>query len=67
MDLFDKNGACKLVPQCSYPLTAAGCVKRVYTDWCVLECIPRGLRLVDAVAGLSPAALQAMIGLPIAH
>ena len=32
MMLFNKDGTPKLVPKCTYPLTAVGCVSRVYTD-----------------------------------
>jgi len=32
MSLFAKDGAPKLVPACTYPLTAPACVSRVYTD-----------------------------------
>jgi 3-oxoadipate CoA-transferase beta subunit len=32
MSLMTKRGEPKLVPGCSYPLTAAGCVRRVFTD-----------------------------------
>jgi len=32
MTLFNKDAASKLVPKCTYPLTAVGCVSRVYTD-----------------------------------
>ena len=32
MTLFAKDGAAKLVPSCTYPLTGLGCVSRVYTD-----------------------------------
>lgn len=37
MTLFTKDGAPKLVPECSYPLTARRCVSRVYTDHGVFE------------------------------
>lgn len=37
MTLFDKNGRPKLVPACSYPLTARGCVRRLYTDHAVFS------------------------------
>jgi 3-oxoadipate CoA-transferase, beta subunit len=33
MSLFTRSGEPKLVPQCSYPLTATRCVTRVYTDF----------------------------------
>jgi 3-oxoadipate CoA-transferase beta subunit len=32
MSLFTKDGAAKLVPECSYPLTGLRCVSRVYTE-----------------------------------
>ena len=32
MSLFAKDGAAKLVPRCTYPLTGLACVSRVYTD-----------------------------------
>ncbi|HPK31026.1 3-oxoacid CoA-transferase subunit B [Ottowia sp.] len=66
MDLLTKQGASKLVAECSYPLTALACVKRVYTDLATLACTPQGLRLIDAVEGLSREALEALIGLPVA-
>jgi len=37
MSLFAKNGAPKLVPECTYPLTGVGCVSRVYTDLAVFD------------------------------
>jgi 3-oxoadipate CoA-transferase beta subunit len=32
MTLFARDGAAKLVPACTYPLTGRACVSRVYTD-----------------------------------
>ena len=66
MELLTREGRSKIVAECSYPLTAAACVRRVYTDLATLECTPQGLRLIDAVAGLSREALQQLIGLPVA-
>jgi len=65
MDLLTKSGESKIVRECSYPLTGLACVKRVYTDLATLECGPQGLRLIDTVEGLSPDALQTLIGLPL--
>ncbi len=66
MDLLTKQGASKVVAQCSYPLTGIGCVRRIYTELCTLECTPQGLKLIDTVDGLSHAELEQLVGLPIA-
>ncbi len=47
MTLFDKQGAPKLVPECTYPLTGVGCVSRVYTDLAVLEVGAEGVTVVE--------------------
>ena len=66
MDLLTKQGASKVVQQCTYPLTGLGCVKRIYTDLATLDVTPQGLKWVDAVDGLSRADLERLVGLPIA-
>lgn len=66
MDLVSKTGECKVVSACTYPLTGLACVKRIYTDLCTLECTPQGLRLIDTVEGLTHAALESIVDLPIA-
>ena len=65
MDLLTKQGASKIVAQCTYPLTGVACVKRIYTDLCTLACTPTGLQLIDTVPGLSHAELEQLVGLPI--
>ncbi len=66
MDLLTKQGASKVVSQCSYPLTGIACVKRIYSDLATLECTARGVKLIDIVDGLSRTDLEQLIGLPIA-
>ena len=66
MDLLTRKGQSKVVAQCSYPLTAMGCVKRIYTDLSTLQCTPGGLKLIDKVDGLAHAELEKLIGLKIA-
>ncbi len=66
MDLLTKKGDSKVVSQCSYPLTGIGCVKRIYSELATLECTPQGLKLIDAVDGLTHAELQRLLGLPVA-
>ncbi|MGX5654382.1 3-oxoacid CoA-transferase subunit B [Geodermatophilus nigrescens] len=53
-----KAGEPKLVPRCSYPLTAAGVVDRVYTDLAVLDVTTGGFLVREMVAGLDPDDLQ---------
>ena len=65
MDLLTKQGASKVVAQCSYPLTGVACVKRIYTDLCTLACTPAGLQVIDTVDGLSHAELERLVGLPL--
>jgi 3-oxoadipate CoA-transferase, beta subunit len=43
MSLFTRDGAPKLVPACTYPLTGVGCVDRVYTDHAVFDLGPDGV------------------------
>ena len=66
MDLLTKKGESKVVAQCSYPLTAIACVKRIYSELATLACTPQGLKLIDKVEGLTHAELEKLVGLPIA-
>ncbi|OGB00082.1 MAG: 3-oxoadipate CoA-transferase [Burkholderiales bacterium RIFCSPHIGHO2_12_FULL_69_20] len=59
MEHQTKDGHSKLVPECSYPLTARGCVSRVYTDLAVIELRPQGAVVIDRCPGLDLTTLQA--------
>jgi 3-oxoacid CoA-transferase B subunit len=52
------DGRPKLLPRCTYPLTAAGVVDRVYTDLAVLDVTPEGFLVREVVPGLTPEELQ---------
>lgn len=67
MEHTTKAGRSKIVPECSYPLTAAGCVSRIYTDLAVLDIIPAGVRLVETFNGITPAELQAVTAVPLLY
>ena len=65
MEHCTKSGQPKIVPECSYPLTAAACVRRIYTDLAVLDITAQGVKVVEVVAGLALADLQARTGAPL--
>ena len=59
MEHTTKEGGSRLRRQCSYPLTAKGTVKRVFTNLAVLDVTPRGFVVRDIIPGLSFEELQA--------
>jgi 3-oxoadipate CoA-transferase beta subunit len=65
MEHTAKDGTARLVSRCSYPLTAPGAVKRVYTNLAVIDVTPRGFVVVEMVAGLDFDSLQARTGAPL--
>lgn len=58
-DHVTRNGAPKIVDRCTYPLTAAACVTRVFTDLAVIDVTADGLSVREMVPGLTLEALQA--------
>ncbi|TCZ60879.1 3-oxoacid CoA-transferase subunit B [Roseicella aquatilis] len=59
MEHTTKDGKPRLLRRCTYPLTAARCVGRVYTNLAVLAVTPKGFVVTDMVPGLDFATLQA--------
>lgn len=47
-----KKGEPKLIESCTYPLTGAGVVNRVYTDLAVIDVTPAGFEVVDLSPGV---------------
>src|SRR5262245_55387436 len=66
MEHFTKGGDCKIVPACTYPLTARACVSRIYTDLAVIDVTRDGLVARDLVPGLSARELSALSGVTLA-
>jgi 3-oxoadipate CoA-transferase beta subunit len=65
MEHQTKSGESRLVRRCTYPLTALGVVKRVYTNLAILDVTPEGFAVRDMVAGLTLAALQSVTDVPL--
>ena len=65
MTLLNRDGEPKLVAQCTYPLTAARVVSRVYTDVATFELGTEGVVVRDMVAGLSINELEQVVQLDL--
>ena len=60
-----RNGDPKLVEACSYPLTGAGVVSRIFTDLAVVDVTPDGFRLVELAPGITFEEVEQETGAPI--
>ncbi len=60
-----KDGRPRIVKRCSYPLTAAHCVKRIYTNLAVLDVTADGLVVREVVEGIDRAKLQDLTDAPL--
>ncbi|SSW73183.1 3-oxoadipate CoA-transferase subunit B [Achromobacter veterisilvae] len=60
-----RNGDPKIVERCTYPLTGAGVVDRIYTDLAVIDVTPDGLRVRDMIDGMTLKELQGRTGAPL--
>lgn len=58
MEHLTKTGECKIVKECSYPVTGVNCVSRIYTDLAVIDITKQGLIVTEMVEGLSFEELQ---------
>jgi 3-oxoadipate CoA-transferase, beta subunit len=65
MEHQTKSGESRLVRRCTYPLTALGVVKRVYTNLAVLDITAEGFAVREMVEGLTLDALQKLTDAPL--
>lgn len=61
----DRAGNPKLKAECSLPLTAYGCVGRIFTDMAVIDVGPAGFHLVETAQGVSVAEVREATGAPL--
>jgi 3-oxoadipate CoA-transferase beta subunit len=65
MELFTREGECKLVEECSYPLTGIGCVTTVYTDYAVFDLGQEGVSVRELFGDGTLEELAAKTGLDL--
>ncbi|ARP85162.1 3-oxoacid CoA-transferase subunit B [Bordetella genomosp. 9] len=65
MEHCQKSGEPRILERCTYPLTAAGCVDRVYTDLAMIEVTPAGLVVARIADGLDFSTLQSLTAAPL--
>ncbi|UCF91428.1 MAG: 3-oxoacid CoA-transferase subunit B [Desulfobacterales bacterium] len=60
-----REGAPKILPQCTLPLTAKSCVDTIITEMAVIDVTPDGLRLREIAAETDVTQVQARTGAPL--
>ena len=59
------KGEPKLLERCTYPLTAAGVVDRIYTDLAVVDVVAEGFFVREMADGVTQDQLQDLTGAPL--
>lgn len=60
-----KEGAPKILKECTLPLTGRACVHRIVTEYAVLDVTPRGLVAARLAEGITLEHLQSITGAPV--
>ncbi len=60
MEHVTNTGELKILKRCSYPITAKGVVKKIFTDLAVIEVTPEGLVLKEIAPGLTAEDIQSV-------
>ncbi len=65
MEHTTPKGDHKIVPECTFPLTARECVSLICTDVAVIEASPAGLVLTEVAPGWTAEEVQSITGAPL--
>jgi len=65
MEHTTKEGAPKIVKQCTYPLTGLACVDTIITDLAVIDVKPEGLAVREIAPGWTLEEIQELTGAPL--
>jgi 3-oxoadipate CoA-transferase beta subunit len=64
-DLVTRDGASKIVAECTYPVTGVRCVSRIYTDLAVFDVTPYGLAVTDLFGDTTVDELRGITGVEL--
>jgi len=65
MEHVTVDGEPKILSECTYPLTAKGCVDVIVTNYAVIEVTPKGLVLKEAIPGVTSEDVKKMTAAPL--
>ena len=60
MEHVTNQGEIKILKRCTYPITARGVVKKIFTNLAVIDVTPEGLVLREITGGLTPEDIQSI-------
>ena len=60
-----KEGGARIIKECSFPLTAKGCVSKIFTDIAVIDVTKSGLVLKEVAPGWTAEEVQALTEAPL--